>query len=858
MFLPLVQDNRRKGRSAGPLVESSITLPKLAIAKDKSTRLQEKANKKLEEEEFNESLSKEAMTLAIDAVRSGRSTIYKAANEFGLYESTLTRHVKAASSQGTSLPDISRGRKCYLSEKTIEIEKQKARDNDDRLKSRYSDQWLEYFHEVQKQNYIGGPKISPLKLMSAKSAKMYRDLIAPDQVNTYDQNKSRAIALEDIYSHLAWVIVLRIWHGYTDDTSSLGREEGQESINRKIENAVNIDESSSYLADPKARKVSMSAGAMEALKEKHQSARGQKSSEALPVQRRVARYAPVATNTKLLAFIHYITDHEFVKGSIDIFRCPRNKLHWLVRRGDGSCGYTCALRVLTEIVGTVFDEYKTSLKELEDVPVVPTALIQPGHFAMYNGPTKLGIGSNEVGAIMADPEYHENEVEIEQSNDLENSIQSIALINDRVNDNDEVGNKDIVEEPEDNDISNAPIVNSIIDELRKMTKSEITLFMDGETHYLRQVMRIVLDNKTNHNVIKSGGSSSGFQQLLDSIRGFMALRKRLTGASFWKLLELNDNDLPKNELTAAFGPLLRDMDASSRRTYMAYFSMIEGEVQKIWTPAMLSQGVKMIGIDDFNQEFILNKCPGYETHFTAEDKAEIYRRLPALIKECIPHSCAPDDLIYTHLGDIVGPPSRGLPTTSFRKDNQWDSQDDPQMNLLMEPALNTPDRPVSKNAIPVSALDFGRHRAYLLTSDSIKAGLAVQADYKAGLIRAKKEKEQNRKLAQEQKLAAKIITSEKKAKSKTESAELKALGPKRKIYVPRGSVKECHQCLVNYPSEPMNAIRWVSCDYCGRLSCSEAICAEIMTRHIDACKQKQRRTALERQAAELNTFSSKL
>ena len=87
---------------------------------------------------------------------------------------------------------------------------------------------------------------------------------------------------------------------------------------------------------------------------------------------------------------------------------------------------------------------------------------------------------------------------------------------------------------------------------------------------------------------------------------------------------------------------------------------------------------------------------------------------------------------------------------------------------------------------------------------------------------------------------------------------MKALGPIRKIYKPRRAVKECHQCLVNYLSDPINTIRWVSCDYCGRLSCSEAICAEVMTRHIDACKQKQRRTALERQAAEVNISSSEL
>ena len=79
------------------------------------------------------------------------------------------------------------------------------------------------------------------------------------------ENKTRAIALEDIYSHLAWVIVLRIWYSYTDNTSWAEIEDRNQLIAMNIENAVNIeDESSSYLADPKATMVSLSKGAIEA------------------------------------------------------------------------------------------------------------------------------------------------------------------------------------------------------------------------------------------------------------------------------------------------------------------------------------------------------------------------------------------------------------------------------------------------------------------------------------------------------------------------------------------------------------------------------------------------------------------
>jgi hypothetical protein len=43
--------------------------------------------------------------------------------------------------------------------------------------------------------------------------------------------------------------------------------------------------------------------------------------------------------------------------------------------------------------------------------------------------------------------------------------------------------------------------------MKEMTKSEATLFMDGQTHYLRQVMRVVLGNDFSPSIIKSGGSS---------------------------------------------------------------------------------------------------------------------------------------------------------------------------------------------------------------------------------------------------------------------------------------------------------------------------------------------------------------
>ena len=106
-------------------------------------------------------------------------------------------------------------------------------------------------------------------------------------------------------------------------------------------------------------------------------------------------------------------------------------------------------------------------------------------------------------------------------------------------------------------------------------------------------------------------------------------------------------------------------------------------------------------------------------------------------------------------------------------------------------------------------------------SFSITAGLTVQAHYKANIKRDKEEKERLRVLAQYAKknkkaeaVATKLLANQVKQNEKLAADALKALGPKRKTYFPKGFIKECHECLVNYPIDPRNAIYWVSCDYC--------------------------------------------
>lgn len=91
-----------------------------------------------------------------------------------------------------------------------------------------------------------------------------------------------------------------------------------------------------------------------------------------------------------------------------------------MRRGDDSCSYTCALRVLTEIVGVVFGEHKTTLKELEGTPIVPFASVQPSQYMHYNGPPPrfLGMNNNDLlNTMEEDQGYQSNEFDNEFDND---------------------------------------------------------------------------------------------------------------------------------------------------------------------------------------------------------------------------------------------------------------------------------------------------------------------------------------------------------------------------------------------------------------------------------------------------------
>ena len=72
MFPSLVPDTRRKGRSAGPLVESSSILPRLQVpvsTRPSSLRLQQKAEN---DKEFEDAIKSEAMALAINRYCYGK------------------------------------------------------------------------------------------------------------------------------------------------------------------------------------------------------------------------------------------------------------------------------------------------------------------------------------------------------------------------------------------------------------------------------------------------------------------------------------------------------------------------------------------------------------------------------------------------------------------------------------------------------------------------------------------------------------------------------------------------------------------------------------------------------------------
>jgi len=266
---------------------------------------------------------------------------------------TIQSRIEHAQQFGGTGSPVPLGRRQILSPEVITQEKEKTRALDDKLRSRKKAAWASNFYNLQEELYtIGDPRRNR---MDPDTVLHYRKLIAPEECKTYDQNEARTAALEE-YSLIAWAAILRAFNGWLSCTGPLGREPGQESANRLPGNFYNIDGSSTFLGEELPVAACLAQGSRATLKNASRSGKIERKSDKPPIQRRSIHYMPIVSLDKLLAWVSIVKERNFAVSEIQLFRCPANKLHWMITEGSNANQYDLALRLFTEIVDVVTQE----------------------------------------------------------------------------------------------------------------------------------------------------------------------------------------------------------------------------------------------------------------------------------------------------------------------------------------------------------------------------------------------------------------------------------------------------------------------------------------------------------------------
>jgi hypothetical protein len=402
--------------------------------------------------------------------------------------------------------------------------------------------------------------------------------------------------------------------------------------------------------------------------------------------------------------------------------------------------------------------------------------------------------------------------------------------------------------PEDNQ---ARLHQDIVADMIVETMGEPTLFMDGQNHQLKQMFQLIREDLFPGSMLKSGGSCSPFQQTLDFMKGFMNMHQFFKGATFKASLETPDKSKVANSLTEAFEPALTKVAAASRRVFLTYFGELESLVQKTFTPKGIHGAWVGVGVAEFDQEQIFNRCPGWDRAFSAAEKLEIHARMPLVVAEAAPLGYASDESIFKHMGDLIGPPSRGLPGAAplVGPPVQIAVAEPPdpiplllppivqqvaqRVQPLLVPRLNPPAKAVSANATSLQHLAFDRWRASFWTKANINAAMAMQAA-------AQKATDDAKQVVLQGKLAKKQVAADRK-RQKAEAAALDlVLGPRLHVARSRTAALACERCMKLMPLVPENAADdWKECDTCnGRWYCpgNDGKCLEQLAEHEEFCK----------------------
>ena len=101
---------------------------------------------------------------------------------------------------------------------------------------------------------------------------------------------------------------------------------------------------------------------------------------------------------------------------------------------------------------------------------------------------------------------------------------------------------------------------------------------------------------------------------------------------------------------------------ASRRVFIRFLYTFPTQIDKHVTELTLRKGWRDIFVYPLNQRGMFEVVPAYR-NLSDEEKEELDARVPDIIAECIEQGSAnaSDEVIFKHVGHIIGQPRRGLP-----------------------------------------------------------------------------------------------------------------------------------------------------------------------------------------------------
>ena len=419
--------------------------------------------------------------------------------------------------------------------------------------------------------------------------------------------------------------------------------------------------------------------------------------------------------------------------------------------------------------------------------------------------------------------------------------------------------KEAITDPDVEDVPQDELMRHIQKEGAEMMNNRGILFLDGEENFLAGVLRWLDISKVD--LLKSGGSCTAFQQLMDKVKSFMNIKQFFNGNKFAHILKKPDEDILPNDLMNAWEPHLKSVPMASRRVFLRFLYCFPTLCTKHVNELTIVEGWSNIHVHPFNQRAMLNVCPGYEYQLNDDEKTEIDETFPTMVAEAATEGYPTDEMIYKNIGHIIGVPARGLsidqndddnhPFPAIPSDDSQDSEYNPPA-----PKRNALD-PRARRVLSLQSLSFGRWRAALFTPESLRHTLAVRVAQAKSAEDAKKRLEEHKQEAKQLKEAEKaskaIATAQKKevaAAKKALAEEEKALGRRRKVNRPATALTECNGCLDDYIAPVLGALEtWKTCVGCKSLYwCSKPDCAVHMENHETKCIEKQKQLEAVHQA----------